>query len=182
MEKLIKIGLGIFFIGIIYVLTLPLTYIFQLEAIQEVKNILPKPHFYIEEFRGASLKDRDIQYTIDDWLKSSKTDGDTIYALGHKGFFVANNKTGTIRIYKVWNKSFVSSGNAELDKIISSEPFGYYKRISYEKLGEDKVYILKDKNDLVDKEKLILEELMQVNSMSGKELDEKDIIIYKGRR
>lgn len=162
-DIIVAIFMVLLFLVPVYIITLPFTWIFQIEMIDKIQSLLPKPCFYIEDSLGASLKDGETGQIIDDNLKASLTKNDVIYAIGHYGFYVADTKNDTIKIFST------DGGRA-----------AYYQKNHYVKTGKDNVQILTDR-DLSIEEKKIKQKLQDAISIPNQSLFS-DIDVYMWKR
>lgn len=56
-DIIVAIFMVLQFLVPVYIITLPFTWIFQIEMIDKIQSLVPKSCFYIEDSLGASLKD-----------------------------------------------------------------------------------------------------------------------------
>lgn len=149
------------FLCSIYIATLPYTWIFQIEIVAKLQSLVPKPCFYIENTLGASLIDGEANQVIDDNLKASLTRDGIIYAIGHRGFYVADIKNKTIKI------------------VPTVSGVEYYQKNHYLKTGKNNVKILTE-SVLSEEEKEIRKSLIEA-AYSQKNFS-KDIEVYMWQR
>lgn len=142
-DIIVAIFMVLLFLIPVYIITLPFTWTFQIVMIDKIQSVLPKSCFYIEDVLGASLKDGETGEIIDDNLRASLTKNDVIYAIGHYGFYVADTKKETIKIFSTNTRAIT-----------------YYQKNHYAKTGKDNVQILAD-NDLSMEEKEIRQKLQE---------------------
>lgn len=162
-EIIVAIFMVLLFLVPVYIITLPFTWIFQIEMIDKIQSLLPKPCFYIEDSLGASLKDGETGQVIDDNLKASLTKNDVIYAIGHYGFYVADTKNKTIKIFSMDRREAA-----------------YYQKNHYIRTGKNNAQILADCN-LSTEEKEIRQKLQEAISTPNQSLFS-DIDVYMWKR
>lgn len=153
-DIIVSIFMVLLFLVPIYIITLPFTWIFQIEMIDKFQSLVPQPCFYIEDSLGASLKDGETGQVIDDNLKASLTKNDVIYAIGHYGFYVADTK--------------------------DRREAAYYQKNHYIRTGKNNVQILADCN-LSTEEKEIRQKLQEAISTPNQSLFS-DIDVYMWKR
>lgn len=175
MKIIIKIIMNILYgIGILIVLVIPLSPILAGEGLiildywqKNVEPYLPFENYYIDDFNGAVLMDKKMQKVIENKVFCSKKIGNTLYVLGHYGFFVADNNKDVIRMYPV-------SGVTSAPIFVIEE----YKKQYQEKYNVDNINILYSYNELTLKEQKVLHELLLFDKSSKEELKRLEIDVY----